>query len=302
MAEWHLVAASDPSGLDKCICQVETFDAKNDDPEDVRMHQFYIEAVQDNAEDPEIDAKYKQRFIEAKDFFPNDKEKRPHARFAHYPACIMVQRKGSYQLSRTQREVLLLGGRAGSGKSYYAGCYIRRFLAIYASSICYIFMADDKSKSYDSILEDFPTRVKRVMVNEVKNIEPFKFQECLVVFDDFDHYGDKTTQNKVDEIITNIVEYGRDKQVFCILIAHLFLQYHRSRSYLAEYTSLTVFPRDNQRKQIYEMFKRLDIPKEEVNTMMFGTAAPDPTSRWVTYFPDLKCVLTERTCFLRSPT
>ena len=99
----------------------------------------------------------------------------------------------------TERQILYITGRSGSGKSYYTLHYCLEYKRMFPKRNIYLFSALAEDTTIDKL-----SGLKRIKLTDdfVKDeITADDFKNSMVIFDDTDVIGDKKIRNKVNYII-----------------------------------------------------------------------------------------------------
>lgn len=159
-------------------------------------------------------------------------------------------------------ERVYICGISGSGKSYFAGEYIKQYLRIHKKNNFLLTSQieedivldrlDPDRISPDELLED------GVELEEVKN--------SIWLFDDIFSLENKKDRLDMISIVDNLAETSRHDNISLVITSHLISTGQTSRRVLNEATKIVLFPRNNK-KQIkyflekYEFFKKDDIDR-----------------------------------------
>ena len=145
-----------------------------------------------------------------------------------------------------QREVLYIAAPSGTGKSYMAKRYIEYYNKLYKKRPVYIFSVVVGDKTFKSLKSKniFFIPIDDSLVTEP--INPMtEFEDCLVVFDDYEQISNKHISKEIDKIIVALLETGRHKRVSVLLTSHLILSNDkkRLRTILNETHKIAICPR-----------------------------------------------------------
>lgn len=118
----------------------------------------------------------------------------------------------------TQR--IFISGSTGCGKSYYIRKWLKLYLLVFPERIIYLF----SDKKHDESLDTFKN-IRRVQIDDdlkkKKPIEPEKFKDSVVIFDDIDSIQDKKLYAIILSLQTSILNRGRSEGITCICTSHL---------------------------------------------------------------------------------
>lgn len=129
---------------------------------------------------------------------------------------------------------------SGSGKSYFAGKWIKQFNKMFKNQEVYVFSPIPSDKALDD------NNIIRVDMDEHLLNNPIDVEELensLVVFDDCESIKDKRMLKYIEWLRDSILERGRHNNVRQLWISHLISNYSSTRRLLNESTFVCVFPR-----------------------------------------------------------
>ena len=180
---------------------------------------------------------------------------------------------------------------SGSGKSYFAGKWIKEFNKMFKDQEVYVFspIPEDKVLDDNNIIRvDMDTDLLNnpIMVEELEN--------SLVVFDDCESIKDKRILKYIEWLRDSILETGRHYNVRMLWISHLISNYSSTRRLLNESTFVCVFPRSGS--GVFQIKKFLQnqcgLGKNEIKKFL------SQDSRWnCVYRTFPQYVITEKTCY-----
>jgi hypothetical protein len=196
----------------------------------------------------------------------------------------------------TERQILYITGRSGSGKSYYTLHYCREYQKIYPKRFIYLFSALEEDQTLDQL-----KGLKRIKLTDEfcnDDIEAEDFKESMVIFDDTDVISSKVIRNKVNGIMNQILQVGRHFEISCIITTHNACSGNSTKIILSEAHSITIFPNGlGSRSMKYLLENYLGLDKIQIKKIK------NLKSRWVSIcrtFP--MCVLSEREAYVIKPT
>jgi hypothetical protein len=192
----------------------------------------------------------------------------------------------------TERQILYITGRSGSGKSYYTLHYCREYQKIYPKRSIYLFSALESDETLDQL-----KGLKRIKLSEEfcnDDIEAEDFKESMVIFDDTDVISSKVIRNKVNGIMNQILQVGRHFEISCIITTHTACNGGSTKIVLNEAHSVVLFPNGlGGRSMKYLLDSYLGLDKGQIKKIK------NLKSRWVCInktFP--MCVLSEREAYI----
>lgn len=140
----------------------------------------------------------------------------------------------------TERQILYITGRSGSGKSYYTLHYCMEYKKMYPKRDIYMFSALGEDPTIDKLKGLKRIKLTEDFCNDEFTSEDFK--NSMVIFDDTDVISDKKIRNKVNSIMNNILQVGRHHNTSCIITTHTACNGKDTKIILNEAHSITIFP------------------------------------------------------------
>lgn len=183
------------------------------------------------------------------------------------------------------RDVIMVGGKSGSGKSHIARNFAIRYHELYPKRKIFLISYLEEDLTLDSVEKIF----KRIDASKFDDEEVEygikDFKECLVIVDDVEGYErtNKKIFNGIQSVIDMIATMGRHTASSLVVASHLLTDYKRTRLFLGEAQQFVTFMHGASRKQLYGLlggYAGLDDSEiEEMKSI---------SSRWVcvrTQFP-----------------
>jgi hypothetical protein len=196
----------------------------------------------------------------------------------------------------TERQILYITGRSGSGKSYFTLYYCREYQRLYPKRSIYLFSALEEDSTLDQL-----KGLKRIKLSEEfcnDDIEAEDFKESMVIFDDTDVISSKVIRNKVNSIMNQILQVGRHFEISCIITTHTACNGGSTKIVLNEAHSVVIFPNGlGGRSLKYLLDSYLGLDKAQIKKIK------NLKSRWVSInktFP--MSILSEREAYVIKPT
>lgn len=192
---------------------------------------------------------------------------------------------------KVKREILVVTGRSGCGKSYWIRAYVRNYLKLYPEHSVYLI----SSLSFDDTLDEVP-ELKRIdldklVANPPKDVKTWK--DSLVIIDDVEGLdGVKTAA--VQRVQDMIASEGRHEGTTLVRAAHNSTDGRKTRLLLNEAHAFVIYPRSGSTNQIeYLLTKYAGMSKKSADAIM---SLP---SRWVMlHHSEPRYVLTSSTISL----
>lgn len=210
---------------------------------------------------------------------------------------------------RIENESILICGAKGSGKSYWAGNYMKKFNKFFPKSPIYLLsnkkLKDEpafegvknitqlplnedilheiigkriekkgkgKKKVYD---EEYDDEDEELMNNNNSAHERFKSKtgQSLVVFDDFEG---SELEKLIRLIIDNITSVGRSSRIYSLIISHVLCNGKATKMVLSEADCYVLYPRGISPYHIKYCLKNYTRLNEKQITKII-----DSNSRWI---------------------
>lgn len=206
--------------------------------------------------DPDDDKKYRDKMIFAHGTNDNDKK------MTEFNKLQLEDKKLKFQHmpdKHSDRDVLYICGRSGSGKSYYLSKYVKEYKKMFPKNKVYLFSRKLEDDNLDKEID------KRVFIDKTIIDEPFEvelFENSLVIFDDTDVLPDDLKKS-VNHLRDQILEIGRSLKISCIITNHLCTSPDLKRV-LNECHSATIFPANINRQMVYFLENYCGLDKEDI--------------------------------------
>jgi energy-coupling factor transporter ATP-binding protein EcfA2 len=188
-----------------------------------------------------------------------------------------------------EREVGLVCGQSGSGKSTYIKKYCQEYKKTYKNREIYMF----SNLKEDETLKDL--KINRIKIDEDLIDEPLTvddFKDSLVLFDDIDVIRSKQIKDAVYQIMNEILETGRHFNVSCVMTVH-YPNKPNIRTMLNECHFFVYFPWGAIKSTHYVLENYLGVDRE--NTKKIKSTK----SRWACVFRSFpQVVVTEKNIFM----
>jgi len=143
-----------------------------------------------------------------------------------------------------QRDAVLISGPSGVGKSTWASEYAQMYNKLFPDNQVFIFSKKDSDPIFDRF--DFITRI--TLDEEFIKDEPLDtkdLQKSLCIFDDIENIPNKAIKDAVYKLKDNLLETGRDKEIFLCITSHLSMNYKITRKDINECSSYVFFKNGN---------------------------------------------------------
>ena len=183
-----------------------------------------------------------------------------------------------------EREVFMVAGMSGSGKSTYTASLCRTYKRQFPDNKIILFSNKpsdpvfDRLEYIERIVIDEDLLEDKITLNEIEN--------TLVVFDDVEYSCNKLIDTELDRIRDLILQQGRSYRCSFVYISHQANNYKQTRTILNECMSVTIFPAMTTRYSLnYLLSKYFGFDKQQINKIC------KLPSRWVTIYKSPPLVL-----------
>ncbi len=196
-----------------------------------------------------------------------------------------------YPNTSRERDVLMIVGQSGSGKSFYLNQYLTNYKKAYKNKRpIYFISAVAEDKSIDAKI------VKRIALNETWLTEPLELvdvKDSLVCLDDIEAIKDLRIKQALFTFINELLTMGRHHNISVALIVHHANGKKYLMDMLNECTSFTYFVRSSNRANNYLLENYMGLDMDEIRKIK------KMNTRWATVFRNYpSCVLTEKNLFM----
>lgn len=195
----------------------------------------------------------------------------------------LVQSKDSKE---KQREVILVSGASGSGKSYYVSKYAEMYKDMFKDRKIFIFSRVKEDKALDKL------GATRIMLDETfiegEPMTADDFEKCLVIMDDVSTISNKKIKDAVELLMSDILETGRHRDIYMAITNHLLNNYGKTKLLLNESNAITVFPHGGTSKYAISYFLKnyVGASREQIRKIL------SLKSRWITVLKSYpQCIL-----------
>ena len=183
-----------------------------------------------------------------------------------------------------ERQVFMVAGMSGSGKSTYTAGLCRTYKRQYPENKIILFSNKPSDPVFDRL-----EYIERIVIDEEILDDPItlnELEDCLVVFDDVEYSANKDIDKELDRIRDLILQQGRSYRCSFVYISHQANNYKQTRTILNECMSITIFPAMTTRYSLnYLLSKYFGFDKQQINKIC------KLPSRWVTIFKSPPLIL-----------
>jgi len=182
-------------------------------------------------------------------------------------------------LNEQDREISYIAGPSGSGKSTLAATLTKEWMDKHPKRDVYFFSRTNyvDDPAYKD-LKMFQIKIDESMINDPIDITSEITEEALCIFDDVTTIQEKALKEKVELLMSDIMEVGRKLRIWIIITSHLINPNDKKlgRTIMNEMQSLYIFPQGGSSYQInFALSKYIGLSKKEINKIM------EIPSRWV---------------------
>jgi hypothetical protein len=125
------------------------------------------------------------------------------------------------------RDVIMVGGKSGSGKSHTAKNFAIRYHILWPKRPIRLISFLDKDETLDAL--DFVKRVKAESLSSEDATSLSKYEKSLTIFDDIEGFerDDPEMHSTLQQIIDMIASTGRHSSSSLLVASHLLTDYKR---------------------------------------------------------------------------
>lgn len=176
-----------------------------------------------------------------------------------------------------KRECIYVCGSSGSGKSTFVNTYCCLWKKMFPERDIYWFSTLQEDESVKTDVIRIPQSDMVLMKTRPYTIDNID-EGSLVVFDDCDTIEDKLIRERVWDLQNAILQTGRHRNIYCIIISHLLLRPEARRRDIifTEIRMLVLFPGGGNRAQMIRVLTgKLGVDKKQATELV------QRPSRWV---------------------
>jgi hypothetical protein len=187
---------------------------------------------------------------------------------AQKATCIDLPDDSQFQLvpspNPERREVFYIAGASGSGKSYIAKGIAECYKKLFPDRECYLISKLGEDSTLDAL--DFLKRINiQTFIDDYPELE--EFQDCLVIFDDYDTLTGNA-EKVVGKLIDDLATMGRHTNTTMLCLSHYLTNYKKTRLLLNEATHIVVYPMATSFHALGYLLKtHIGMTKEDVRDL-----------------------------------
>ncbi len=158
-------------------------------------------------------------------------------------------------------ERIIIGGPAGSGKSYWAAIYARLWQKLHPEGLIHIFVRQADDPAYKGI--EFEEIVVDNTILE-RDLGIFDFVDTLVIFDDMDNLQDKDVIVYIHKLLNDLMACGRKQNIYVMYVTHIFKNRLKTQVALNESNKIVFFNGMGDRGNVGVLKDYAQMSKDEV--------------------------------------
>jgi hypothetical protein len=191
----------------------------------------------------------------------------------------------------SKREVLLVTGPSGSGKSHWVRAYVKNYLRLFPKNDVYLISNLKKDDTLDAVKEIKRIDVDKLAANPPKDIQTWA--NSLVIIDDVEGLdGPKATA--VQQVQDMIASEGRHSKTTLLRAAHNATDYKKTRLLLQECHAFVIFPQHGGHNQLtYLLTKYASFDKKAVASVL-----KSPTRWLMIHYTAPRYIMTQHELYL----
>jgi hypothetical protein len=162
-------------------------------------------------------------------------------------------------------ERIIIGGPAGSGKSYWAAMYARLWQKLHPDGLIHIFVRQADDPAYEGI------EFEEIVVDDSilgRDLGIFDFIDTLVIFDDMDNLQDKDVIVYIHKLLNDLMACGRKQNIYVMYVTHIFKNRFKTQVALNESNKIVFFNGMGDRGNVGVLKDYAQMSKEEVNRLI----------------------------------
>jgi hypothetical protein len=209
-------------------------------------------------------------------------------------------------------EFVYVFGASGSGKSFWTANYALAYRKFYPNKNIIIFSQKTADSSFEERTDENGEKINIKNILQMKRIKIDEdilnttvditqdFYDCMLIFDDFLYYDNKKITEKICSIITQCLNMGRSRKIYCVITAHLLYQCGSNRQMYQniqnEIHKLIFFNGVNVFQLTYSLKNYWGFSKRQINEILHIEARKRHNFTCINRLP--LYILTNSTCLL----
>ncbi len=168
-------------------------------------------------------------------------------------------------LPSPKNERIIIGGPAGSGKSYWAAMYARLWQKLHPEGLIHIFVRQADDPAYEGI--EFEEIVADRDILD-KDLGIFDFVDTLVIFDDMDNLQDKDVITYIHKLLNDLMACGRKQNIYVMYVTHIFKNRNKTQVPLNESNKIVFFNGMGDRGNVGVLKDYAQMDKKEIERVI----------------------------------
>lgn len=164
------------------------------------------------------------------------------------------------------RQVWYITGQSGSGKSFIARGLAEHYKKLFPDREIYLISKLNEDSTLDTMKIGKPKRINvQSLIDDPPDINEFK--NCMVIFDDYDSFPDKTGK-VVQQLIDDLAIQGRHTNTTILCLTHFTTNYKKTRLLLGEATNIVVYPQSTSSHALkYLLGTHFGLSKDDLSSL-----------------------------------
>jgi hypothetical protein len=165
-----------------------------------------------------------------------------------------------------KRSVYYIAGASGSGKSYIARGLAEGYKKLFPDRQVYLISKLKEDSTLDSMKIGKPLRIDvQSLIDNYPKIE--EFQDCMIIFDDYDTFTDKAGK-VVQQLIDDLAIQGRHTNTTMLCLTHYITNYKKTSLMLNEAMYYIIYPQSTSYSSLkYLLASRVGMSKEDIHEL-----------------------------------
>lgn len=190
-----------------------------------------------------------------------------------------------------RRDIYLVTGPSGSGKSHWVRMYVRNYMRLYPKHSVFLISSLKEDSTLDAVANIKRIDVEKLLAAPPKDVKTWA--NSLVIIDDVEGL-DAAKANVVQQLQDMIASEGRHSGTCLIRASHLSTDYKRTRLLLQECHGFVLFPKAGAHSQYMYLLTKYGGLDKKIAAHLLSLP-----SRWMLIrHTQPRYVLTQNTVFL----
>jgi len=167
---------------------------------------------------------------------------------------------------KDKRSVYYIAGASGSGKSYIARGLAEGYKKLFPDRQIYLISKLNEDSTLDTMKIGKPLRIDvKSLIENYPTID--EFQDCMVIFDDYDTFTDKAGK-VVQQLIDDLAIQGRHTNTTMLCLTHYITNYKKTALMLNEAMYYIIYPQSTSFSSLkYLLATRVGMSKEDIHEL-----------------------------------